>query len=171
MVSGHDARGRVAQLQRSFPAIAASIPLARAAAVEFAASVTTSAELLEAVALTASEAVTNAVLHAYPEDSRRAGAGSASAEIHLSAWVAGGELWLLIAENGCGLRSGRRHSGGLGLGLALIVQVSDGFSIHARAGGGTELRARFRLTGDAGQSRGSVAAATRPASPRFSTTK
>jgi two-component sensor histidine kinase len=53
-------------------------------------------------------------------------------------------LWVLIADNGCGLHAGR-DTDGLGLGLALISQMTDGFSVVGRSSGGTELRLRFAL--------------------------
>jgi two-component sensor histidine kinase len=54
---------------------------------------------------------------------------------------------VLIADNGCGLHAGR-DTDGLGLGLALISQMTDGFSVVGRSSGGTELRLRFALAGD-----------------------
>ena len=51
---------------------------------------------------------------------------------------------MLIADNGCGMRAGR-DSDGLGLGLALIAQMTDGFSIVERSCGGTELRLCYTL--------------------------
>jgi hypothetical protein len=51
---------------------------------------------------------------------------------------------VLIADNGCGLHAGR-DTDGLGLGLALISQMTDGFSVVGRSSGGTELRLREHL--------------------------
>lgn len=111
------------------------VPAARRAIAEFAAAAGASADKLEAIRLTTSEALTNAVLYAYP-----AWAG----HIHLTVRVAGGELWVLIADNGCGVHAGP-DSDRLGLGLALISQLTDGFSIVERSCGGTELRLRYVL--------------------------
>jgi two-component sensor histidine kinase len=47
-----------------------------------------------------------------------------------------------VADSGCGIHAGR-ESDGLGLGLALISQLTDGFSVLERSSGGTELRLRF----------------------------
>ena len=85
--------------------------------------------------LVASEAMTNSVLHAY-----RGEAGS----IYLNAAVVSGELWVLIADDGGGLKP-RADRPGLGLGLGLMSQVSDDFTIASRASGGTEVRIRFSL--------------------------
>ncbi len=90
---------------------------------------------VDAVRLAASEAMTNAVLHAY-----RSGPG----RIYVNATVAAGELWIVISDDGCGLKP-RADRPGLGLGLGLISEVSDDFAIVSRATGGTEVRIRFHL--------------------------
>ena len=153
-------------LRESYPAVANSIPEARQAVTDFALNAGADSEQIDAIRLAVTEAMTNVVLYAYPW---RTG------HIHLTGRVAGNELWLLIADAGCGIHAGR-DSEGLGLGLALISHLTDGFSVVERSCGGTELRLRFALpagaTGGplAPQSRGSVSSATRPASSRFSTT-
>jgi anti-sigma regulatory factor (Ser/Thr protein kinase) len=120
-------------LRESYPAIAGSIPLARHAVTEWATAAGADDDRMHAIRLAVSEALTNVVLYAYPW---RTG------EIHITARVAGNELWVLIADSGCGIHAGR-DSDGLGLGLALISQVTDGFSVVERSSGGTELRLRF----------------------------
>ncbi len=136
----------------------------RRALAEMAASAGAPDWQLDGIRLAASEALTNVVLHAYPA---RAG------EIHVTAGIAGNEFWVLVADDGLGIKAGRQ-SGGLGLGLALIAQLTDDFAIAERSSGGTELQLRFVLapSGSAGdgQSRGSRRSAARPASPCFSTT-
>lgn len=87
--------------------------------------------------LASSEAVTNAVVHAY-----RGERGS----VYVTAAVASGELWILIADDGCGLEA-RADRPGFGFGLGLIAQVTDELAVVARAHGGTELRMRFDLVG------------------------
>ncbi len=150
-------------LIESYPAVPASVPLAREELVEFAAAAGASEEQLDAVTLAASEALTNVVVHAYP--ARLPG------RIHVTAALTSSELWVLVADDGRGFRA-RGDSPGLGIGLALIAQVSDDFAIVKRSSGGTELRMRFSLrTGIAdGQLRGSSDSAASPASSRFSTT-
>jgi anti-sigma regulatory factor (Ser/Thr protein kinase) len=147
-------------LNRTYPAVPASVPAARAALAELALAAGASEDRLDGVRLAASEALTNAVQHAYPD-----GAGS----IYVTGAVTSGELWVLIGDDGCGLRS-RAESRGLGLGLVLIAQISDDFSIVTRSSGGTEVRMRFNLKPRAHHARGSVATAVRPACDRFSTT-
>ena len=48
-------------------------------------------EQLEAIRLSTSEALTNVVLHAYPAQ---------MGHVHLTVRLAGGELWVLIADKG-----------------------------------------------------------------------
>jgi serine/threonine-protein kinase RsbW len=154
-------------LEEVYPAVAESVPVARAALVELAIEAGASEEQVDAVRLASSEAVTNAVLHAYPD-----GPGL----VYVTGTVVSDELWVLITDDGCGLRP-RAASPGLGFGLALISQVSDEFSLLNRSSGGTEVRMRFSLLAAQREarserhSRGSVAAATRPASASFSTTE
>jgi anti-sigma regulatory factor (Ser/Thr protein kinase) len=85
--------------------------------------------------MAASEALTNVVVHAY-----RGGPG----QIHAMAWALREDFWLLVADDGCGLRSGE-PSNGLGRGLALMAQLADELTIVEGACGGTEVRMRFML--------------------------
>ena len=163
-VSTEDMSELTDSLNASFPATAAALPVARRAVVTLARRAGATEERVHAIRLAVSEALTNVVLHAYRD---RAG------DFHLTAVVAGGELWVLVADDGCGLRPGSDRSG-LGLGLALIAQASDELTIVKRSGGGTELRMRFGVGVPAGrtgyESRGAGASATSPAASVFSTT-
>jgi len=170
------AAGRAPVLSRSWPAIADSVPAARRALVALAEAAGASSGQLNAVRLASSEALANIVVHAYPANH--------TGLIHVAATGASGEVWIVIADDGVGLR-GRKDSPGLGHGLRLIADACDELTILQRAGGGTELRMRFNLADDenpredrlaqdparAVQSRGSVASASAPASPRLATTK
>ncbi len=142
-------------LDESYPAVAASIPLARRTLARFAASAGATPEQLESIEMAVSEALTNAVVHAY---------GGDPGDIHVTAAVAGDELWILVADDGRGMRA-RPRSPGLGVGLALIAHAADGFAVARRSTGGTELQMRFRIdvlaAGD--QLRGSVPSAVAPA--------
>jgi len=173
-------------LSASYPAVPESVPLARRALVEFVEAIGAKREQIDALRLAASEAITNAVRHAYWH-----GEGF----VHVTAAVTGDELWLLVADDGRGL-STATHSPGLGVGMALMASLSDHFSVVSRSGGGTEVQMRFplarvarrlsaaqnpelarrldlsgRLRGFGAQPRGSVCSATAPASSRFSTTR
>jgi stage II sporulation protein AB (anti-sigma F factor) len=129
---------RAAQnLNETYEATPDSVAHARARLAEFAAAAGAGATKVDAVRLATSEAMTNCVLHAYP---------GGQGEIHLNAAVVEDELRILISDSGRGLAP--RADGprlGLGLGLGLISQVSDDFTIVSRASGGTEVRIRFNL--------------------------
>ncbi len=122
-------------ISESYSAVAESIPRARSAIAQFAAATGANEEQVDGVRLAVSEAVTNAVQHAYGDRPGRVG---------LTGWLVGDELWVLIADAGSGLRAASNR-GGLGLGLALIEQASDQLTIVERAGGGTELRICFKI--------------------------
>ncbi len=123
-------------ISRSYPAVPEMVPVAREAVAELARTSGASHETVDAVRLALSEALTNAVLHAYPD---RPG------PMHVTAAVVSGDLWVLVADDGCGLRM-RPTRPGLGLGLALIAHESDEFTVAPRAARGVELRMRFDLT-------------------------
>jgi serine/threonine-protein kinase RsbW len=120
----------------SYPAVPDSVADARNALTSFAEETGAKPSQLDSVRLAASEAVTNAVMHAY--------ATGRDGSVHVSASYVEGELWLLVADTGGGMRP-RTNSPGLGLGLALIAQLADEFQILSRGSGGTELRMRFKI--------------------------
>jgi serine/threonine-protein kinase RsbW len=122
-------------LSRGYSAIADSVPLARDALVSVAAAAGAESDRLEAVRLAASEALTNAVIHAYQD---RPGL------IHVAAWTSPDEFVMEIADDGLGLRAGS-DTPGLGVGLGLIAQLTDGFDIRQPHSGGTEVLMRFSL--------------------------
>lgn len=130
--------GGTGQLNARYPAVANSVPLAREALGAFASRAGAQREQIDAVRLASSEALTNAVLHGYRDE---------PGLLYVTAALVSGELWVLIADDGCGLQP-QTDRPGLGLGLALIAQASDEFTLHARASGGTEVRMRFDLAGN-----------------------
>ena len=119
----------------TYPAEPDSVARARYALSEFAAVAGADRKQIDDIRLATSEAVTNAVLHAYRGD---------PGSVHVTAAVVAGELWILICDDGRGLEA-RSERPGLGLGLALISQASDELAIVPRAGGGIEVRMRFVL--------------------------
>jgi serine/threonine-protein kinase RsbW len=130
----------VGNLNETYEASPRSVAAGRTQLADFAEKAGATPSQVDAVRLAASEAMTNSVLHAY-----RGGPGL----IYVNAAVASGELWILISDDGCGLKP-RADRPGLGLGLGLISEVSDDFAIVSRATGGTEVRIRFNLvTADA----------------------
>ena len=122
-------------LSRDYSAVAASVPRARCALVAAARSAGADDDQLEAVRLAVSEALTNAVIHAYPKSAGR---------IHVLAWTGEGEFVVEIADDGPGLQA-HTDTPGLGMGLGLISQVTDDFTIRQPHSGGTAVRMRFWL--------------------------
>jgi serine/threonine-protein kinase RsbW len=122
-------------LSETFPATALAVGQARSRLAELAIAAGATQVQADAVRLAASEAMTNSVLHAYRGE---------PGVIHVDAELVGGELWIQIADEGCGLQP-RADRPGLGLGLGLIAQVSDDFAIVSRPAGGTEVRIGFQL--------------------------
>jgi anti-sigma regulatory factor (Ser/Thr protein kinase) len=134
-------------LSQTYPAEPLSVGKARAFVGDFAAVAGATRRQVDDVRLATSEAVTNSVLHAY-----RGRPGS----IYVTAVSAADEFWILIADDGCGLEP-RSDRSGLGLGLGLISQVTDGLAIAARASGGTEVRMSFKLASSMGELHGTAA--------------
>jgi serine/threonine-protein kinase RsbW len=122
-------------LSVTYEAKPSSVARARSALAEFASSAGASDTQLDAVRLAVSEAVTNAVLHAYR---------GVPGQIQVTAALAGRELWILVSDEGGGLQPRADHPG-LGLGLGLISQVCDDMAIVPRSAGGTEVQILFKL--------------------------
>jgi anti-sigma regulatory factor (Ser/Thr protein kinase) len=124
-------------LERSYPAVPSTVAAARASAAAFAEAHGASAERVDAVRLAVSEAVTNAVVHGYPD-----GGG----EVHLTVIALLEQLLVVVADEGDGI-SALRESPGLGLGLALIAAHSDNWMLATPADGGVQVEMRFDLEG------------------------
>jgi anti-sigma regulatory factor (Ser/Thr protein kinase) len=110
---------------------------ARDAVRRFAAVHGLDGDLVSAAALCVSEAVTNAVVHAYkwrPEPG----------PVHLRAVRERDGLTLVVRDDGDGLTP-RPDSPGLGIGLPLISQLSQGLELRTADSGGTEVVMRFAL--------------------------
>jgi len=91
------------------------------------------AEGIADVMLAVTEAATNAVIHAYAEK---------QGELCVTAGVQDGELAIVIRDTGPGLVQ-RHDSPGLGVGLAVMANVSERLRVVSRAGG-TEVHMAFR---------------------------
>jgi anti-sigma regulatory factor (Ser/Thr protein kinase) len=124
-----------------WPAVAASVAEARAAVSEFAEAAGATSDALAAVSLAVSEAVTNAVLHAYLD---RDEPGSVEVRARREAET----VVVEVADEGRGMLP-RTDSPGLGLGLPLIAQMTESLEVHDRDGGGTEIRMAFALAATA----------------------
>jgi len=130
------------QFQRTYAARAESVGAVRSALVAFVRAGGLGERIADAVALAASEAATNVVMHAY-------GNGRPPGDIEVTAAVAGDELWVIVTDAGSGLQP-HRDSPGLGLGLAIIARVADGVDLVKPAAGGLEVWMRFAVASGAG---------------------
>jgi anti-sigma regulatory factor (Ser/Thr protein kinase) len=127
------------RFEDTFPAVPESVAAVRGALQRFTKRAKVPRRTADAVALAASEAATNVVVHAYRET-------DAPGRIEVAAALAADELWVVVTDSGAGLRP-RPDSPGLGLGLAIIAQIADGVDLARPAAGGLELRMRFALGG------------------------
>jgi len=123
-------RSPLPPFEASWPATRESVPAARRAVVGYLGEATTPDPPLSDVALVVSEAVTNAVLHAY--------ADSDPGEIKVSVELSDREIQVVVQDSGSGMVP-RPDSPGLGLGLPLIATVSERFDTRTVPGGGTRL--------------------------------
>lgn len=124
------------RLHERFPARAASITPLRQAVVEYAESCGASEHRCEDIALAVSEALSNAVMHAYVG---RVGDGKVSVDASLRGHV----LEVVVGDDGGGMRP-REDSPGLGLGLALIERMADELALED-ARPGVRVRMRFSI--------------------------
>ena len=118
-------------------AVARSVGAARRWMVAFAAELGADRDLQARVALAVSEAATNVVVHAYPDAGPR--------PLHVAADFEEGDLEIVVADQGEGLR--RRRSPGLGAGLGIIAETCDEFVVRERDPAGVELWMRFHVNG------------------------
>lgn len=109
----------------------ASVSAARRQMVDFARGRVTD---LDGVAIAISEAVGNAVVHAYR--------GEANGPIAIHAQLEENDLVITVTDSGVGMRP-NPESPGLGLGLPLIAGVASGIEIEPGESGGTRLVIRF----------------------------
>jgi serine/threonine-protein kinase RsbW/stage II sporulation protein AB (anti-sigma F factor) len=133
-----------ASFRRALPAVPASVTALRHALTDFVAAAGIGEPVLRSVKLAVSEAVTNAVVHAYAGAQR-------PGEVRVRACVRDDELAITVADDGCGMVP-RLDSPGLGVGLPLIAHTADTLDIDHPPGGGTELRMTFRIAVPANRS-------------------
>jgi anti-sigma regulatory factor (Ser/Thr protein kinase) len=124
----------------AWPALPESVPAARHAVLRYLRAADTADPPLNDVGLAVSEAVTNAVNHAYVGRDL----GDVRVQVELGAF----ELELTVEDDGRGMLP-RPDSPGLGLGLPLIATVADRFDTRTEAGGGTRICAWFSRSGAA----------------------
>jgi serine/threonine-protein kinase RsbW len=119
--------GSETELHQRLPARAESVPLLRRSVDRFAAGGGASDGRLAAIALAVTEAVSNAVVHAYVD---RDEPGLVDLDVRLRDRT----LQVTVCDDGVGMRP-RVDSPGAGLGLGLIASVSDDFALTERRPG------------------------------------
>ena len=119
------------------PAVPSTVTAMRGDMAAFATSVGIADPLLSSVKLAVSEAVTNAVVHAYV-DAPRPGL------VRVAASIEGDSLLVEVCDDGSGMMP-RLDSPGLGVGLPVIADMADTLDIGNSARGGTRLRMSFRV--------------------------
>ena len=123
----------VERLELHTQATPAAVPAVRRAVVEFAE--LHGVGIAPDVALAVSEAITNAVLHAYRDHS--------AGPVRVVACAEPDRLVVVVRDYGCGM-SPHPDSPGLGLGLSVIGRLATELNIERPAeGGGTRLRMCF----------------------------
>jgi anti-sigma regulatory factor (Ser/Thr protein kinase) len=98
----------------------------------------------DAIGVVVSEAVTNAVVHAYRDRDR-------PGQVHVSAVLHDDGVEIAVADDGLGLRP-RSDSPGIGLGMPLIADLADSVAVTSAGtdGRGVRIAAHFLLMGAAG---------------------
>jgi len=130
--------GFQSQLRECLPARAENIGPLRRAVVDYAGSNGASERQREDIALAVSEALSNAVLHAY------VGHGSPG-DVGVDAWIDEHALRVVVYDEGSGMLP-RPDSPGLGLGLSLIAQMTERLELESRdATPGVRLHMTFVL--------------------------
>jgi serine/threonine-protein kinase RsbW/stage II sporulation protein AB (anti-sigma F factor) len=117
-------------------AVPASVPALRRDIADFARAAGVREPLLSAVKLAVSEAVTNAVLHAY--------VGSRPGPVRVDARIERDRLLVEVSDDGAGMMP-RLDSPGLGVGLPFIADTVDALDIASSPRGGAQLRMMFEL--------------------------
>jgi anti-sigma regulatory factor (Ser/Thr protein kinase) len=123
-------------LARRFPAHADQVARARHEVVAYARE--HGAADPDGIAVAVSEAVTNAVVHAYI-DAPAPGEVEVIAKRHLD-----DGLEIHVCDDGRGMMP-RRDSPGLGVGLPLVAKLAERFRVETRPGGGTAISMFFAV--------------------------
>lgn len=115
----------------------AAVPLLRGALADFLTGAGIGEPLLTSAKLAVSEAVTNAVVHAYV-DAPQPGL------VRVAASIEGDSLFVDVCDDGSGMMP-RLDSPGLGVGLPVIAHNADTLDIRDSPRGGTLLSMSFRV--------------------------
>ena len=125
------------EFQEAAPAVPASVAQLRHAVVAFAAERGAPPQAVSSMELAVSEAVSNAVIHAYIDDPE-------PGTVTVRAFEEGDMLCVVVSDDGTGMRP-RPDSPGLGVGLPLMTQMTQSLEFRESARGGTEVAMRFTI--------------------------
>jgi len=117
-------------------AVPASVPVLRSDIAAYARKAGICEPLLSSIKLAVSEAVTNAVLHAY--------VGRRTGQVRVQARIEDDRLRIEVSDDGSGMMP-RLDSPGLGVGLPFIADTADALDIGTSPRGGAQLRMTFEL--------------------------
>lgn len=131
-------------LRLEFPARSANVAVGRVCVAVFAAQLDPTVVELDDIKLAVSEAVTNAIVHAYPN-----GEGL----VRITAAIADGVLTVTVADDGVGIADVERarepaYSSDperMGLGFAFMDSAMDEVRVQSAPGGGTRVTLVKRL--------------------------
>lgn len=131
-------------LRLEFPARSANVAVGRVCVAVFAAQLDPTVVELDDIKLAVSEAVTNAIVHAYP-----GGEGL----VRISAAIADGVLTVTVADDGVGIADVMRarepayssDPDRMGLGFAFMDSAMDEVRVQSAPGGGTRVTLVKRL--------------------------
>jgi serine/threonine-protein kinase RsbW len=130
----------------TLPAVPSTVGEMRRRAAAFASALGASDEMTHAVAVTVSETVTNAVVHAY--------AGREPGRVSVCCRVDGDRLVVEVVDEGRGVRA-RADSPGIGHGLAVVGALAQTLAVEPRPDGpGTVVTMSFATAAPAPEVRG-----------------
>jgi anti-sigma regulatory factor (Ser/Thr protein kinase) len=125
------------ELHEQAPALPQNVGPLRRAVGEFARAQGAADDVVSAVELATSEAMSNAVIHAFVD---RPEPGT----LMVTARREGDAIAVVVCDDGSGMRP-RPDSPGLGVGLPLMTRTTQSLRFSERPEGGTEVAMRFGL--------------------------
>ncbi len=127
-------------MELALPARAENIAIVRHAFGALGEALAIDEEIVSDIRLAVTEACTNVIVHAYPEDSE--------GPLEVLATLTEDELTVLVRDEGPGIVP-RPDSPGLGLGLPLMASLAEGMQLGHAEDGRTEVCMTFSLASSA----------------------
>jgi anti-sigma regulatory factor (Ser/Thr protein kinase) len=124
-------------MAESWPAEVTAVAPIRHAIIDFARGAGAARRNVDDIALAVTEAVTNAIVHAFA-------ARDVPGTVTVLGTVEDHSLRVAVSDDGDGMRTPSAHLG-LGLGLAIIARLADDVQFTRSSNGGTLVTMRFRL--------------------------